>query len=56
MRKPFTFLVLVAFVASIFMVGCSKQAEVGFGGEVKTAPGGKAPPPGKPQARPDANL
>jgi hypothetical protein len=37
--------VLLVFGATIVATGCSKETEVGYGGDVKTAPGG-APPPG----------
>jgi hypothetical protein len=41
--------VLGVFVGTLFFaLGCTKEKEVGYGGDVKTAPGGKAAegPPG----------
>ena len=45
MRKTLALLSIATVLCAIASTGCNKEPEVGYGGEVQTAPGGKAPSP-----------
>lgn len=47
MNRLFTLSGIAALAASLLTVaGCNKEEEVGYGGQVKTAPNATAPKPG----------
>lgn len=46
MKKMLALLSIATLLSAIAATGCNKEPEVGYGGEVQTAPGGKAPAPG----------
>jgi predicted small secreted protein len=46
MKRTLALLSIATLLCAIAATGCNKEPEVGYGGEVQTAPGGKAPPPG----------